>query len=312
MTIDWQARLETFLAIREALGLVSRPARILLQDFISHIESHHIPVPVPAQVIVEWATSSRGASGHCARLSLARLFLEHVRAFVPETIVPPKGLLATRRRPHPYLFAPEDIRRLMESPITIRPHYTLRPYLVRTLVGLLASTGIRIGEALNLRVEDVSLDSTPPFLHIRNAKFHKSRYVPLHPTVAVQLSEYASIREAFGYAALSEMFFMSEQGTALTHTSLQRTFSRLCQRLGISPINGHHPTLHSFRHTFAVQCLVSWSERGDDIHVRLPNLAVYLGHLNPQETYWYLTATPQLLNPASLAFQRFAGQGDDL
>ena len=152
MTIDWQARLETFLAIREALGLVSRPARILLQDFISHIESHHIPVPVPAQVIVEWATSSRGASGHCARLSLARLFLEHVRAFVPETIVPPKGLLATRRRPHPYLFAPEDICRLMESPITIRPHYTLRPYLVRTLVGLLASTGIRIGEALNLRV----------------------------------------------------------------------------------------------------------------------------------------------------------------
>jgi integrase/recombinase XerD len=181
----------------------------------------------------------------------------------------------------------------------------------QTLFGLLACTGLRPREARNLLVPDVQLDAQPPRLLIRQTKFHKSRWVPLHPTTAEHLRRYAHLRHALKYDGLSEVFFLSEQGRSLDLHTLHRTFQRLIRRLGITPQPGQRrPTLHAFRHTFTVNCLHHWYEAGADTRALLPNLSVYLGHLNPVSSYWYLTATPELLGAAAQRFARYAGKGD--
>jgi integrase len=142
---------------------------------------------------------------------------------------------------------------------------------------------------------DVQLKNVPSFLHIRETKFHKSRLVPLHASTADQLRYYIGMRSNLGYDALSDVFFVSEQGQALSHKALGRWFTTQCQRLGIEPLNGgRRPSLHALRHAFAIERIRQWYQDGVDVQARLPNLSVYLGHIRPQESYWYLTATPEL------------------
>jgi integrase/recombinase XerD len=216
-------------------------------------------------------------------------------------------LLASPRRPSPYLFTPTEIAKLLAGAMNMRPHGSLRPILWQTLLGLLASTGLRVGEALRLKASDVLLQADMPHLRIVETKFRKSRLVPLHPTAARQLRHYEEQRERLGYNALSDSFFVSENGKALDHTSVWLSFRRLTRRLGILPRDGsRNPCLQCLRHTFAVERLREWYRLGVDVQALIPNLSVYLGHLKPQETYWYLTATPELLTAAAAAFQPYA------
>jgi integrase/recombinase XerD len=155
----------------------------------------------------------------------------------------------------------------------------------------LASTGLRVGEAIRLQIEHVQLDREPPQLHILATKFHKSRLVPLHPSTAERLRHYREQRARLHYDALSDAFFISEQGQSLQYLALHNWFARLCQRLALEPTErGRRPCLMSFRHTFAVTRVQRWYEQGRDVQALLPHLSVYLGHVRPQESYWYLTA----------------------
>jgi integrase/recombinase XerD len=307
-------RLDAYLALREALGLATRATRRLLQDFVAYIEQHSDGPPIRAHLAVDWAcraSATRGPSGQHSRLSVARGFLIHLKASLPETEVPDRSLIAAPRRPHPYLFSAIDISRILDGAGRLSPRGSLRPSTHHTLFGLLACTGLRPREARNLLVPDVQLDEPPPRLLIRQTKFHKSRWVPLHPTTAEHLRRYAHLRHALQYDGLSEVFFLSEQGRPLDLHTLHRTFQRLIRRLGITPPPGQRrPTLHAFRHTFAVNRLHYWYEAGADTRALLPNLSVYLGHLNPVSSYWYLTATPELLSAAAQRFARYAGKGD--
>jgi integrase len=178
------------------------------------------------------------------------------------------------------------------------------------LIGLLASTGVRIGEALRLRVKDVRLDSVLSYLHIVEGKFRKSRFVPLHPTTVEKLAAYTRERERQHYEALSDAFFVSESGGALTYHTCRATFATLLCRIGIGqPARGGRPGLHSLRHTFTVRRMVEWQRAGLPLKDLLPTLSVYLGHIQPVHTYWYMTATPELLSLAAASFQHYAGQG---
>jgi integrase len=178
------------------------------------------------------------------------------------------------------------------------------------LLGLLASTGLRIGEAIRLRVEHVHLEQEPCQLHILETKFHKSRIVPLHPSTAEHLRRYTKQRTSFHSDGLAEAFFVSEQGHYLQYHALHKWFARLCQRLAIAPTaGGRVPCLTSFRHTFAVTRMQRWYEQGLDVQALLPRLSVYLGHVHPQESYWYLTAAPELLSAAAHQFQTYAQAG---
>jgi integrase/recombinase XerD len=178
------------------------------------------------------------------------------------------------------------------------------------VLGLLASTGLRVGEALRLQIDQVKLDLDLPQLHILETKFHKSRVVPLHPSTATHLRHYQAQRARLHYDGLSEAFFVSERGRYLHHRALHDWFTRLCQRLAIAPTHGERaPCLTSFRHTFAVTRMQQWYQQGRDVQALLPHLSVYLGHVHPQDSYWYLTAVPELLSAAAHQFEAYAHAG---
>jgi integrase/recombinase XerD len=311
---DVHLHLDAYLGVRQALGFQMRAERTLLRDFVCYIETHADAGPLRAYLAVDWAcvaSAQRGASGAAQRLSMARGFLMYLRAILPETEVPDSGLVRAFRRPKPYLFTAPQITALIRAAQDLGPRGSLRPYTFAAFLGVLASTGLRVGEAIRLTVQDVRLDATPPVLHIRETKFHKSRLVPLHPTAVVPLRHYTALRTTLRYAALSDVFFVSEQGHALTHDALGRWFAQLCGQLGLEPTaGGRRPSLHALRHAFAIERLRRWHQDGADVQALLPHLSVYLGHVRPQESYWYLTATPELLRAAALRFQQYASKGD--
>ena len=187
---------------------------------------------------------------------------------------------------------------------------SLRPHTFKTFIGLLAGTGLRSSEAIRLTVADVKLDLDPPRVLIRQTKFRKSRVVPFHPTTTEMLRRYCEQRLRLGYDGLSDAFFVSEQGRMLSYAAARRTFGALTRRLGLrQTAERRAPTLHWLRHSFAVRRLLTWYQEGRDVKACLPTLSIYLGHVCPEHSYWYLTATPELLSAAAVSFQKYAEEG---
>jgi len=306
-------QLDAYLSLREALGFQMRAERTLLRDFVNFVESHGVGSPIRAYLAVEWAcavSARRGPGGAAQRLSMARGFLTYLRATIPETAVPDTALVASFRRPKPYLFTPDQIRTLIQEAKQARPQGALRPHTLSTLIGLLASTGLRVGEALRLMVTDVWFDREPPARHIHETQCYKSRLVPLHPSTAEPWRHYAPLRTTLRYESLSDVFFISEQGGALHRGALWHWFATRCRAVGIGPTDGgRRPSLSALRHSFAVERMRRWYHEGVDVQARLPNLSVYMGHVRPQESYWYLSATPELLTAAAERFRFYATEG---
>ena len=307
-------QLDSYLAIRNALGFRLQAEGTLLRNFVQFIKSKGNMHPIRAYMAVEWACSSsasQGTSGQAARLGMARKFLSYLRATIPDTEVPDRGLVTCARRPKPYIFSPEEIERIIASARASGPTDSLRPHTLSTVIGVLAATGLRVGEAIRLTVDDVRLDALPPHLIIRKTKFRKSRIVPLHTTAADMMRQYSDQRKRLQYDALSDAFFVSEQGGHLNHNSLWRWFTRLTRKLGMWPTLGRRPCLHCIRHYFAIRRMLTWYQEGANVQALLPTLSVYLGHVRPQDSYWYLTATPELLGSAAERFRLFATTGGE-
>ena len=210
----WRQHLQTYVALRRAIGFtMQREARLLqdFQDFVEHFERHGHDAPV-AQVAVEWASAST-ESQHARRLSIVRRFLTMVRAAEPDIDVPGAGLVPTTKRPTPRILEPHEILALMKAARSLGPRGALRPHTVATVIGLLASCGLRAGEAIHLDIDDVDIVGVPSCLQIRRTKFRKSRLVPLHPTTAAALQAYAEQRRVLGYDGRYSAFFVSERGT---------------------------------------------------------------------------------------------------
>jgi integrase len=307
--LDLSTRLDAYLALREALGVSTRACRRLLRDFVAYVEKHGEGNALRAQLAVDWACSTSatcGTAGQAARLGMARGFLAHLKASLPETEIPDKHLLPAPRRPQPYLFSAAEIIRLLAEAARMGSRGSLRPHTHQALFGLLAATGLRPSEATKLLLSDVQLDEQPARLLIRQTKFQKSRWVPLHPTAAAQLRRYAQLRGEMNYDALSESFFVSEQGGPMDLFNLRYAFRCLAAQLDFQPRPGQRrPTLHSFRHTFAVNRLRQWYEAGADVRALLPQLSVYLGHVDLAASFWYLSATPELLGAAARLFENY-------
>lgn len=306
---DLGRHLEAYLAIRDALGLVAGARVRLLRGFLDHARGATAPgTPIRAATALAWACDHAppgcGDAGKAYRLTVARGFLSYLSGIVPGTEVPAHRLLASGRRRRPYIFSDTEIGAMMAAAAKAPPRGTLRPIMLPALLGLLVSTGLRIGEAVRLRVEDVRLDAGPAHLRILQTKFQKSRLVPVHPTTAAALAAYLHRREALGYHALSDAVFVSEGGGQLDVGLLGVWFGKLTRKLGFRPADtaARRPSLHSFRHSFAIRRLRGWHEAGADVQALLPTLSVYLGHVRPEDTYWYLTATPDLLRAAGARF----------
>ncbi|MEE9253905.1 MAG: tyrosine-type recombinase/integrase [Pseudomonadales bacterium] len=305
-TSDVHEQLEQYLALRRALGFQIRTEQRLLTEFVSSLTAEGLAVPIRAQTAVEWAFRS---ARHCQpaarshRLGVARGFLRYLRAVFPDTEVPGTHLLASTTRPAPHIYTDTEIGLLIEGTKTLRSRGGLRPRTMVTLIGLLISTGLRAGEAIRLRLADVDLSVDPPLLNIQQTKFRKSRLVPLHPSTARALRKYSKHRRRVCDDGLCDRFFVSDKGKPLPYRTVSCSFVALTRRVGIrGPVGERGPSLHHLRHTFAVNRLIAWYRDSQDVNARIPELSVYLGHARPQNTYWYLSATAELLE---LAAQRF-------
>jgi integrase len=239
------------------------------------------------------------------RLSDVRLFAIHLRGIDPATQVPPADILPGRsRRATPYLYSTEEISTLMAVTATLRGSHRKATY--RTLIGLLAATGMRVGEAIGLDRDD--FDAICGVLTIRDGKFGKSRELPLHPSTIAALGDYLRRADRPRQSSNVPALFLSPAGTRLLYTNVQNTFQRLVRHAGIMPRSAVcRPRLHDLRHGFAVNTILDAYRNGDDPGARLAILSTYLGHINPVHTYWYLSASPELLKLAGDRLERHLG-----
>jgi len=304
---------EAYLKLRRSLGFHTPPIAHNLWELLEYVEAQGFSWPIHTQTILDWidaASDHCGIPGQRMRLIHARCFLKYLKASVPETEVPGPYLLPSPLRPKPYLYSAQEVARLQQATSELWEPGSLWQLTPYTIIGLLASTGLRASEVMALTIADVQLDSNPPCLHIRKTKFYKSRMVPVHPTTAEHLQAYLEQRSRAKLRQPSTAFFITGMGRPLSYPTLRRMFVQLIQSIGIRKIDGRRgPLLHSFRHGFAVQRLVTWYHENLDVRAMIPHLSVYLGHLSKEETYWYLTATPELLIAAGDAFRRSCEPG---
>jgi integrase len=291
--------LADYLAVRRSLGYqLARPEKLLGQ-FITYLEDAGAETVTTGHALA-WATLPGGnQSWHSLRLSAVRGFAAYLHTIDPSAEVPPADLIPWRPcRATPYLYSGADIAALIAAAASLR--FPLRAATYQTLIGLLAVTGMRVGEAIRLDRADVDLAGG--VLTVRQSKFGKSRLLPLHPTTADALRRYLRRRDRLHPQPSTPAVFISPAGTRLLYCNVQATFARLARRAGLQPrLASCRPRIHDLRHSFAVASLLDAYASGQEGQARLTLLATYLGHVDPSATYWYLSAAPELL---ALAGQR--------
>lgn len=290
---------EDYLAMRRALGFKLALQGRLLMQFVDYLQGCGLET-VTAEAAMAWATAPSGASPvwYGMRLGVARRFAAHLHLLDPHCEVPPPDVLPERhRRLPPYIYSTDEIAALMGQARRLCP--ALRAATAETVIGLLAVTGMRSGEVLRLNRSDVDL--TTRTLMIVATKGGKSRELVIHESTTVALAAYAEVRDQTLTAA-SPSFFVSTTGHRLSESTLHATFRHLVQAAGLEPLPGsrtRRPRPHDVRHSFAVSTLVAWYRAGEDVQARLPALSAFMGHVEPKDTYWYLSAVPELLSLAS-------------
>jgi integrase len=296
-----------YLALRRGLGYkLAEPARLLPQ-FAAFLRQHRASF-ITYRLVLEWVQqppSSSQPSACACRLAIVRGFARYRSATDPRTEVPPPGLFAYRSsRARPYLYSEQEIRSLLDAALKIRDGKGLRPWTHFCLLGLLAVTGMRVGEARHLEVPDVDLKAG--VLTVRNAKFGKDRLLPLHRSSCAVLQDYLLRRDRqWGSATVSPYFFVSDRGGQIPYAEIRDTFAALCRRVGLrAPADHHGPRLHDLRHRFAILTLLRWYRAGEDPERRLPSLSTYLGHADIKGTYWYLSDWPELMREAMSRLER--------
>ncbi|MGO9269462.1 MAG: tyrosine-type recombinase/integrase [Terriglobia bacterium] len=296
---DLRKALNEYLAVRRALGFKLKAQGRLLHNFVDFANRQGASF-ITRSLALRWAMESpAGQPAYWAsRLGLVRGFAEYRSCVDPRTEIPPPGLLPHRyRRKSPYVYSDDDIQKLITAAQQLRSPKGLRATTFSTLFGLLAVAGLRISECLTLDRQDVDL--VEGTLQVRQAKFGKSRWVPLHPSTCGRLKHYATLRDRAFPRPKDTTFLVSERGTRLSGSYVHATFLKLSRRIGLrSPRAQHGPRIHDLRHGFAIRTLTRLYRAGADVERHLPVLAAYLGHVDVVSTYWYLTATPELLRLA--------------
>ena len=292
-----RAAVTDYLALRRSLGFKLDDAERLLGDFVDYLNDNDVPT-ITSEAAVAWATEPAGAqlAWWAKRLGVVRQFATYLHAFDSHVEIPPADVLAHgTRRAEAFIYSQADIAALLHAAGKLQP---MSAATYTTLVGLLAVTGMRVGEAIGLDRSD--LDHRRGLLTVRFGKFGKSRQLPLHPTTTAALQAYLRTRDRHIHEPRSPALLVSTAGTRLFYSNVHLAFQKLTRTAQIAPRSAAcRPRLHDLRHTFAVNTLVGWQRAGLDIQPRLPWLSTYLGHTAPSSTYWYLTATPELLAGAA-------------
>lgn len=303
-------RVESYLYTRRSVGYILRIEGEQLQQFASFADQRGHQGHITIELAVAWAINSqRGCQiGYARRLERVRTLAKYCVVFEPKTEVPPSHLFGpARRRLTPHIYSDQEILQLLETADGLPPKQRLRPVTMRYLLGLLAATGLRVSEALRLSRDDVDLSQG--LLLVRQTKFRKTRYVPLHQTTCKALRDYSDFRDQRLPLVQDHAFFLLDDGCALDYWQTRYAFRCILSKLGWNDYTGsRRPRLYDLRHTFACRRLLTWYEEGADANQLIPLLATYLGHVKVTYTYWYLTGVPALMTVVAARFERQAQQ----
>jgi integrase len=301
---------EQYLTSRRKLGFVLHNDGFRLRHLARYADKSEHRGPLKTEFIVRWAKLPKGAQSTylAARLDSVRRFARYLALFDPRTEIPPEGLMGpSNRRLPPHIYSEEQIASLLKAASKLGKPGCLEGCTFVTLFGLLVCTGLRISEALRLSRDDVDLQAA--VITVKAGKFRKSRLVPLHLSTAEALDHYSACRDRCYPLASSKAFFLTEHGQALNYSQALRTFTSLRAGLGWTGEGERRPPrIHDLRHTFAVRRLLHWYEAGLDVDRKMAALATYLGHVCVTDTYWYLSAVPELLAVTAARFEQFASQ----
>jgi len=292
-----------YLSMRRHLGFKLHEAGKALPDFVTFMEQHQAPYITEALALA-WAQQPVNVQpAHWARrLSFVRGFARYRSATDPRTQIPSQGLLPFQaKRARPYLYSDEEIKSLLSAALNMPHRYergALLPWVYYCLFGLLSVSGLRLGEARNLELQDIALEDA--VLTVRNAKFGKTRQVPLHASTCKVLADYMTHRQRhWARRPVSSYLFVSSWGNRLDSAQIYRAFYALSRQIGLRGATDHHgPRLHDFRHRFATSTLVNWYRSDQDPERLLPLLSAYLGHVHVADTQWYLESSPELMREA--------------
>src|SRR5208283_1276480 len=308
-----QDHLTEYIAARRALGTRLQEPAQTLRRFIAFLARRDAP-HITTHLALEWSQQSQGVqrATWARKLSMVRQFARWMSVIEPHHQVPPRRLLGVRhRRSKPHIYSDEEIAQLMTAATGLASPQGMKALNLETLIGLLAATGLRPGEASALEIGDVDLQNG--VLIIRESKFGKSRHVPIHPSTVTALKHYVRRRDQIFRHPCSSCFFVSDRGTALDLGTVRQWFCKISRACGLrKKVEGHRsgrgPRLQDLRHTFATKRMVEWYRSGCNVAAQMPKLATYLGHSSVGCTYWYIQAVPELLQLAT-EFQLTSKQG---
>jgi integrase/recombinase XerD len=296
--------LEGFLETR-CIGKRSRSSEKILLYLDQFLAAELKPGrPLDRKIVERYVDKMKNLSAgtRVNRIGILRQFCHYLSHFDPRTCVMHTIYVPRRNRPAPYIYSDVEIKRIMAAARKLGPHGSLRPLMVATLIGTLYSTGLRVGEALNLTLRDVDVGKR--VIEVRKGKFGKSRYVPLSPSTARQIESYLGSRRKAGFSTASDSpVFLSMTGAKHGHPRFAEVFLEILRDLGLRGPRGERgPRIHDLRHTFAVSRLLAWHRQGVNLGAKMPLLSTYLGHSTVTGTEVYLQATAQLLESTGRKF----------
>jgi integrase len=308
----WTARVEDYLAYRRNAGFNVVGDSSRLQQFGRFADQQ---MPPQSHLVVELAVAWARSTKHqhpftwARRLELLRGFARYWQRFDPMTEMPPRGLLGKAyRRRTPHIFTQQEVSTLMAAAAGLQPRDGLRPATIATMIGLLEASGLRPIEAIRLTRNDVDLDQG--LLFVQEAKGHRSRWIPLHPSATEALLIYGQLRDRLVRKPSSERFFLLDNGQSADVPTLQCALETLCRRLGWLPRGDYaRHRCYDFRHSFVVNSLLRFHYQGTDADHAILALSTYLGHASIAPTYWYCTAAPELMAIVGNRFHQYT-QGE--
>jgi integrase len=299
---------EQYLTYRQSLGYRIKTDGNLLRSFARFADVHAVGEPLTIDLALRWATATEGTQRayHAKRLDVLRTFARYLAVFEPRTEIPPQRLLGPGfRRAPPHIYTPQEIAALIRESLTYQPSLRRDPLTGlrnATIIGLLACTGLRIGEVLALKNRDVDLDQG--LITVRQSKNLPMRLVPITDCAASHLRRYQEARDQrFGRSGDSAAFIRSPRGGHVSYETISWAFERLRQRIGLKDASGRNPRLHDLRHTFACNHLLRAYRENRNIDNAVHELSIYLGHATLACTYWYLSGVPALLEQSTKRFE---------
>jgi len=296
-----------YLEMRRATGIKLNGYKNYLNSFSNYLaqnKANHISI----KLAIDWArqTNKRSINHAAKRLSIVRNFAKYYSVYDKQTQIPPAHLLKEKyQRVKPYIYHKDEINLLLETCLHVKSE-GLRHLTYYTLMGLLVVTGCRIGEIIMLEASDYNADAG--LLTIRNGKNHNTRIIPLHKSTVLKLNDYRYKSEYFHDVPTVNNFFVKENGSKLTVNGVETFFVRISKTIGLrNKEDNTGPRIHDFRHTFAVNTIIKWYKQGLNVDQQMPFLSTYLGHQKPSDTYWYLTAVPELVALAARRLENSEG-----